>query len=236
MMNTLPADWLTAGLLDAEYQKYVILAYLQAVRQNFTADKLYPDLPALRQRYAEGQQFQQDKQRLTAAFPKPISRINPGPPPRIDYQPTPPDDGYLGDVDQLMGFVLPRFARLLTEGQARWDDVLGSVALAPVGLQPLRPDEGYLFLSVANQTDTHIYQFTITLFSDGEPGGRWVRLHLVETARRSLANTVENMKLSLLRRNRALPNPAAFMLETRHSYPVEETLLPAAKALLAKLV
>lgn len=232
-MTILPADWLTHGLLDAEYQKYVILAYLQAVQQNFAADKLCPDLPDLRQRYAESQQFLTSKGTLSAAFPKKISRVNPGPPPRIEYKPEPGDTGYLADVDDILSFVLPRFGKLLGQGQQRWTDIAGSLALEPVGLQPLRPNEGYLFLHVSNQAETRIYQFTLTLYADHEPGGRWVQLQFVESTRRSLANTFENMKLGLLRRNRHLPNPAAFALETQRSYPVEETLLPIAKGLLA---
>lgn len=234
-MTTLPADWLTHGLLDAEYQKYVILAYLQAVQQNFAADKLCPDLPDLRQRYTESQQFLNNKGTLSAAFPKKISRVNPGPPPRIEYQAEQSDTGYLADVDDILSFVLPRFGKLLGQGQQQWADIAGSLALEPVGLQPLRPDEGYLFLHVSNQTETRIYQFTLTLYADHEPGGRWVKVQFVETTRRSLANTFENMKLALLRRNPHLPNPATFALETQRNYPVEETLLPIAKGLLAKI-
>ena len=63
--------------------------------------------------------------------------------------------------------------------------------------------------------------------------GGWVQLQFTGSTRRSLANTFEDMKLALLRRNRSLPNPATFALETRQNYAVEGTLLPIAKGLLA---
>ena len=43
-MRNLEKDWLTAGLVDFEYKKYVLLAYLQSVKTNFKEQKLYLDL------------------------------------------------------------------------------------------------------------------------------------------------------------------------------------------------
>ncbi|WP_332367959.1 hypothetical protein [Spirosoma telluris] len=63
-----------------------------------------------------------------------------------------------------------------------------------------------------------------------------MQLRFVETVRKSLANTVENIKLDLIRRHRYLPNPATYMLESKRIYPVQETLLPIARQLLAQAV
>ena len=63
-----------------------------------------------------------------------------------------------------------------------------------------------------------------------------IRLHFVEAFRKSLAHTFENVKLDLIRRHRHLPNPATYMLESDRSYPVQETLLPIARQLLAQAV
>ena len=41
-MEQLKVDWLTDGLIDFEYKKYVLLAYLKNVRANFDDKKLYP--------------------------------------------------------------------------------------------------------------------------------------------------------------------------------------------------
>lgn len=234
-MKKLPADWFTQGWLDAEYQKYVLLAYLQAVQQNFLADKLCPDLPEVRNHYEAGVRFSRGKGTLNAAFPKRATSIT-GPPPRIEYKSEVTDDEFMAEVDAIIAFALPRLQSAMTEGQQRWADIAATLSLAPVGLMPLRPEEGYLLLHVTNQAETQVYYFAITLYSEREPGGRLVQFQFVEAIRKSLATTFETMKLDLIRRHRHLPNPATFMLETQRPYPVQETLLPIARQLLATQV
>ncbi|QIP15338.1 hypothetical protein G8759_23280 [Spirosoma aureum] len=234
-MKKLQSDWFTQNWLDAEYQKYVLMAYLQAVRQNFTENKLYPDLPDLRNHYEAGVRFSRGKGTLNAAFPKRAERVT-GPPPRIEYKSEVTDDEFMAELDTIMNFALPRFQSMLTEGQQRWADIARSVTLAPVGLLPLRPEEGYLLIQATSQAETQVYYFCLTLYSEQEPGGRLVRLQFLEAVRKSLVNTVENIKLDLIRRHRHMPNPATFMLESQAAYPVEETLLPIAQQLLVKAV
>lgn len=228
-------DWFTQNWLDAEYQKYVVMAYLQAVQENFTANKLYPDLPELRSHYADGIRFSRGKGTLNAAFPKRISGVG-GPPPRIEYKSEVTDPAYMTEMDAIMDFALPRFQTMLTEGQQRWTDIADSLTLAPVGLMPLNPEEGYLLLYATNQSEAQVYQFSLTFYSDQEPGGRMVQLRFVEAVRTSLVNTFEAIKLDLIRRYRQLPNPATYRLETTRTYPVHETLLPIARQLLAQAV
>ena len=234
-MKKLQPDWFTQNWVDAEYQKYVVMAYLQAVQQNFTEHKLCPDLPELRDHYDAGIRFSRGKGTLNAAFPKRVSGVT-GPPPRIEYKSEVTDDTFMAEMDAIMEFALPRFQAMLAEGQQRWSTIAQSLTLAPVGLLPLRPEEGYLLIHATNQSETQVYYFCLTLYSDQEPGGRLVQLRFVEAVRRSLINTVENIKLDLIRRHRHLPNPATFMLESQHTYPVQETLLPIARQLLVQAV
>jgi hypothetical protein len=234
-MKKLQPDWFTQTWLDAEYQKYVVMAYLQTVQKNFTADKLCPDLPDLRNHYADGVRFSRGKGTLNAAFPKRVSGVG-GPPPRIEYKSEVTDPDYMTEMDAIMNFALPRFQAALTEGQQRWADIAGSLTLAPVGLMPLNSEEGYLMLYATNQSEAQVYQFSLTFYSDQEPGGRMVQLRFVEAVRTSLVNTFENIKLDLIRRYRQLPNPATYRLETTRTYPMQETLLPIARQLLAQAV
>lgn len=221
--------------MDAEYQKYVVMAYLQAVQRNFSDDKLCPDLPDLRTHYENSLSFRQRKGTLNGAFPKRAVRIDPERQ-RIEYETELPDDAYLSEIDTIMDFAVPRFGQLLIEGQKLWEDIAMSLTIEPVGLLPLCPDEGYLLLHRSTYAETHIYQFSLTLFDDRQPGGRTVHLHFVEIKRKSLSTTFENMKLDLVRRHRHLPNPATYILESKRNYPVQETLLPIARQLIAKAV
>ena len=234
-MKKLQPDWFTQTWLDAEYQKYVVMAYLQTVEQNFNADRLCPDLPDLRSHYADGISFSKGKGTLSAAFPKRVSGVA-GPPPRIEFKSEVTDPAYMSELDSIMAFALPRFQSMLMQGQQRWADIAGSLALAPVGLMPLRPDESYLLLCATNRSEAQVYRFSITLYSDKEPGGRMVQLRYVEAVRTSLVNTAQNIKLDLIRRYRQLPNPATYRLETARTYPMQETMLPIARQLLAQVV
>ena len=85
-----------------------------------------------------------------AGFPKRVARIS-GPPPRIDYKSELPDDPLLDEVDDIVEFALPRFNATLTEGRQRWDDLAATLTLEPVGLMPLRPDEGYLLFMMPHR-------------------------------------------------------------------------------------
>ncbi|GAB3774062.1 hypothetical protein GCM10028818_16340 [Spirosoma horti] len=232
-MKKLQPDWFTQNWLDAEYQKYVVMAYLQAVQKNFVEHKLCPDLPELRSHYDAGIRFSRGKGTLNAAFPKRVSRVT-GPPPRIEYKSEVTDPSFMTEVDAIMEFALPRFQAMLTEGQQRWLEIANSLLLAPVGLLPLRPEEGYLLLQTTDQAETQVYYFCLTLYSDQEPGGRLVQMRFIEAVSKSLVNTVENIKLDLIRRHRHMPNPATFMLESQTSYPIQETLLPIARQLLVQ--
>ncbi|MEZ0541471.1 hypothetical protein [Fibrella arboris] len=233
-MTTLPYDWLTQNRIDTEYKQYVVLAYLQSVERRFADCQLHPDLPEVKRHYEATLRFRRGKGTLMAAFPKRVAGIS-GPPPRIDYKSELADDSLLDEVDEIVDFALPRFNATLTEGQQRWDDLAATLTLEPVGLMPLRPDEGYLFVHYSTSSDLSIYQYRVTLYDDQAPGGRLVHWQLRERTQRTVGTTFERLKLDLIRRYN-LPNPAAFRLESQRIVPEKETLLPIAQQLLNRAI
>ena len=44
VQDKLPNDWLTSGLLDAEYKQYILLAWLKRWEREFRDVKIYPAL------------------------------------------------------------------------------------------------------------------------------------------------------------------------------------------------
>lgn len=141
----------------------------------------------------------------------------------------------MAEMESIIDFALPRFNRMLTEGQQLWQEIAASLTLEPVGLQPIKPAEGYLFLHFRQGYETAIYQFTLTLYSHEAPG-RMVRFQFVDRVRRGLTTPFETLKLDLIRQRQHLPNPATYRLESRLPYPEEETLLPIAQQMLAQAV
>jgi len=233
-MNTLQKDWLTQGWIDFEYKKFVIMAYLQEARQHFSDKKFYPTLPELHDHYESAAQFQSRKGTLSASFPKELTGIDPkslaG-----QYKPKDEPEGYIQEIDAIMDFALPRFEQTLTEGQRMAREIEADLSLKPIGMLPLRRDEGYLFVHWTANPETHIYYFGLTLYAGftGQTGGkRIIRTRYIESVRKGVGQTFETLKLELIRRQPNLPNPATFMVESKRQLPLQETLLPMASRLI----
>ena len=69
-MEKLSNDWLTQGLIDFEYKKYLLLAYLQTVKSSFGKGELYPFLADLVFHYRNLQALKENKSLIREAFPR----------------------------------------------------------------------------------------------------------------------------------------------------------------------
>ncbi|MNE82472.1 hypothetical protein D3C80_1791970 [compost metagenome] len=49
-------------------------------------------------------------------------------------------------------------------------------------------------------------------------------------------NTLENIKIDLIKTRKSLPIPAVYRIETDLTFPIEETLLPVAKRTFIKYI
>jgi hypothetical protein len=68
-MNSLSKNWITENHIDFEYKKYMLLAYLQHVSEDFTETKLYPSLSDLVAHYRNLLSLKESKQNLYDSFP-----------------------------------------------------------------------------------------------------------------------------------------------------------------------
>ena len=69
-MEKLSKDWLTQGLIDFEYKKYVLMAYLQTVKSSFGKVELYPFMADLVFHYRNLQALKENKALIRESFPK----------------------------------------------------------------------------------------------------------------------------------------------------------------------
>jgi len=72
-MEKLSKDWLTQGLIDFEYKKYLLLAYLQTVKNSFDRIELYPFMADLVFHYRNLLAVKENKALIRESFPKEIS-------------------------------------------------------------------------------------------------------------------------------------------------------------------
>jgi len=231
-MERLQSDWLTQGWIDFEYKKYVVLAYLKGVRHRFADKMLFPDLPDVQALYESGVHFRQRKGTLSEHFPKEVSGVDPEKL-RFRYSPKLEDDDYMQQVDAIMDFALPRFRQIRDEGQQMAADIAADLTLAPVGVMPLRKEEGYLFLHWTALPETHIYAYSLTLYTTA---GRQIRTRYLDSVRKGVGTTFEGLKRELIRKQPDLPNPATYLVEAKRYVPLEETFLPMAQRLVGKAV
>ncbi|MFY7889254.1 MAG: hypothetical protein ACOVOW_10110 [Spirosomataceae bacterium] len=235
-MKTLEKDWLTTGLIDYEYKKYVLLAYLQAVKNNFELKKLYPDLSDLEHHYEYSLYFKSGLRQMMDNFPKRISGVNTEDL-SFNYELAQPSDiGYFNEIESITEFALNRFRYGIKLGRDIAREVEHQVSISPIGIEPLYKNEGYFFLYEPWLNESRIYQFNLTIFEDNHEKMRGLKIFYVDTVKRSMVNTFENIKLDLIKRFKHLPNPATYMIEAPCALPLEETLLPIAKKKIVSFV
>ena len=73
-MEKLKESWLTDGLVDFEYKRYILLAYLNHVKASFGKVELYPFLSDLVLHYSNLKTLQENKSLISESFPKELSQ------------------------------------------------------------------------------------------------------------------------------------------------------------------
>ncbi len=232
-MDKLDNNWLTQGLIDFEYKKYVLLAYFKTVRESFKSIQLYPFLSDLVFHYRNLQNLKDNKSLLRDAFPKELSTEGIRNM-EMNYKKIIEDDDVMQELESIMDFALPHFKSSLDEGSFIYEYVESQCDIAPIGLTSLYKNEGYLFVAQPPENETIVYRYQMTLFDESHHTMRSIQTHHVMSVQRSLINTYENIKRGLIKQFTELPNPCTYLVTSRLKFPYQQTLMPVAKRLLIK--
>lgn len=228
-MAPLRNDWLTEGIFDFEYKKYVLLSYLQQVDQQFTKNYYFPHFNELRFHFQSCVGLRSNKEAIKMAFPKTLKGINTKDM-RLEYEENEQDGQLMGELNYILDFAIPLFSSTLDRGAAKIAEVSENISISPVGIVPLRTDEGYLLFVNPSEKAVSIFQYGLTFYDEFKE--RQIRTQFVDKERIGLGNTVAQLKVSLTRRNSSLPNPATYVVESKYDYPLEETLLPVTRKIM----
>lgn len=234
-MRELKEDWITNGLIDFEYKKYTLLAYLRHVKGNFGDRKLYPFLADLVFHYKNLLMIKDSKKFIYENFPRAISRID-FENLRITYRKILNDDDLMREIEDIVEYALEKVGISLREGREIYEEIENGVEIMPVGLSPLQNNEGYLFLACAEKKDFMVYRYMISIFRNADETYRGVTTEFIGDYQYSFTNTYEQVKTDLIRTYRQLPNPATYLLRSKIEVPLEETYLPLAKRILVRYV
>lgn len=231
-MKTLSQRWFYENLPDFEYKKYLLLAYLQDVHQQFNQTRLYPALSDLVQHYRNLKAFKEQKQELFEAFPKYLSEIDLAHF-KLKFNSVISNDELMQHLEEVIDFSIPAIQKHIEEGKEIYEFIEREIVFDPVGILPIYRNEGYLLI---RGDEIRVYEYTVQLFSQEEEQYRSVSTCYLTSYKPDYVNTFENIKIDMIKQRRKLPNPATFGVSMRFEYPVEDTILPISKRLLMKYV
>ncbi len=234
-MEKLKKDWLTDGLIDAEYKRYILLAYLKSVKKAFSQTELYPSLGELVFHYNNLLELKKNKALLSENFPAEMTGID-RKKLEIIYNEIVKDDDVMKELTEIIEYSLPQFKGALEEGKEIYEFVESNCELTPIGLLPLYIDEGYFFIKATSKPDTEVYRYQMTLIEQSQEHYRGIHAKLVDRVKRGVGDTYESMKRQLVRKFGDLPNPATFAIESKYRFPLDPTLIPVAKRLLVRYI
>ena len=222
-------------MIDFEYKKYLLLDYLANVKKEFAAKRLFPDFSDLMLHYRNLQQVREHKKLVYEQFPQRISRAD-FEKLELIYEKLVEDDETMKEIEEILDFATPRLGHALTEGREIYHFIESNLEITPVGITPIYHDAGYLFVENSFDRETRLYQYQLSIFENAYENYRGLHLAHLETLRRGLTDTYENLKIKLTQKNKDLPNPATFAIIAKVACPFEQSLLPVAKRTLLKYV
>ncbi|MDX2196455.1 MAG: hypothetical protein NW207_08555 [Cytophagales bacterium] len=233
-MKSLTNNWLTEGLIDFEYKKYILLAYLKEVKNNFDRYKLYPMFSDLIFHYQNLLILRDQKQLLKENFPERLSNTD-FENMKVLYEKIIEDDETMNEIEAIINYSIPKFEQNLSEGKEIYEYFESNMTINPVGIVPLSIDEGYLLIKENEKKEAHVYNYEVSIFQNANEKYRAIHTTFIDTRTISISNTYEAIKLDLLK-TLPKPNPATYVIESKVNCPMGESFLPIAKRMLIKYI
>lgn len=234
-MDRLNSNWITEGHIDFEYKKYILLAYLQSVSKHFDEKRIYPFLSELVSHYRNLETLRSTKTAVEQSFPKHISRLDLERF-KIHYERAMHDAEQLQVIAAIIDFALPRLQSSIGIAREIYDMVEDNLKIHAVGIVPLQTDEGYLLFRPADTGATSAFYYELTVFEHAADRFRGIKTQFIEEYPMSVVYYDEAIKSDLIRKNRQLPNPATYVIESRVAFPFSDTLFPVARRVFVRYI
>ena len=232
-MKKLENNWFLEGLLDFEYKKYILLAYLQEVEKYFGKKELYPPLADLVAQYQNLISFKHKKDKMYESFPEQVEGAD-WQKFKLNYQKLIEDDKLMMEISEILHYSIPMMKLHLEKGRELYEYVEEKISIIPIGLVPLRTDQGYMLILNNAKKDTWVYSYSIGFFETEQEQYRGISTNFIKAYSYGFVNTFENIKGELIRDIPSLPNPAVYAVENNLNFPIDQTILQVAKRSLVK--
>lgn len=234
-MENLQHDWLTEGLIDYEYKKFVLLAYLKDIKKRFYLTQLYPFLGDLVFHYRNLQRIKSNKELIYESFPKSISKAD-FQKLEFTYKRIINDDDMMQEIESIIAFAIPQLEIMINEGKELYEFVEENLEIEPVGLTPIYANEGYILVNQDAERDVSIFRYQLSIFERADEKYRSLSTTYLNDDFKDISRSFEQIKLDLAKRYKELPNPATYLVVSKLKFPLPETLLPVAKRLLVRTI
>ncbi len=233
-MNALTQNWFTEGLIDFEYKKYTLLAYLRDTHQLFEKGELYPHFADLVWHYNNLVHFKYNKDNLKNLFPERLNDADLSAM-KLNYQKLIEDDALMLEIEDIVNYSIDSMTLTLDEGRNIYEHVEKNITIAPIGLQPLENSEGYFIIKTNRNFTARIFTYKLGIYESAHEKFRGINTTFIGDYALSISNTFENIKLSLMRTHH-LPNPAVYAVICENDFPLKSTLLPVTCRTLVKFI
>lgn len=230
-MANLSETWLTEGLIDVEYKKYLLLSFLQNTEAKFKSRKLYPSLSNLVFHYNNLLKLRQNKELIRDHFPKEINQAD-FENLKLYYKTLVEDDELMKVLEEIIEFSIPKLKQGVEQGATIYEEIASQMRIEPIGITPINTEEGYLLINQQNKPEINIFLYRISVFEHSTERYRSLRTDFLGVVHKSITNTFEQIKSDLIKQYKNLPNPATFLAYFEvgvQPIPVNETMLPVTK-------
>jgi hypothetical protein len=227
-MKKLDDDWITKGILDFEYKKYMLLAYLHYVEQSFDQQKLYPPFSDLIAHYRNVSTIKDGKSKLLQSFPKRLSHLDLKNF-KMFFETIIQDDENANELEEILNFSLNQMKDQLNVGQNIYDAVDKQLVIESVGVKALKDDEGLLLIDLNYDPFYYIYKYKVSIFETAHEKVRGLQTDFIQKIRKTIGTTIEQLKLNIIRNMHLITNLSTFRVVSLDPYPFNETLLPVVK-------
>lgn len=234
-MKTLNENWVTEGLIDFEYKKYLLLAYLKQVNKCFYRQELFPTLSDLVFHYQNLTELKERKTLMQEGFPKQLKAADLKRA-QLIYEELINNGELMDELESIIGYALPKLQERVEEGKEIYEFYESHMDIEPIGITPMRLDEGYLFLTQEGKKKTKVYEYKVSVFESAKDKFRAIHMDYVQSFKKGISKTYEAIKLELIKNRKHLPIPATYVVTSKMSGPTNSTLVPIAKRLLVQEV
>lgn len=242
-MFQLSENWLTEGIMDAEYKQYLLLAYLRDVHNVFKNRILYPPFAELIEHHRHLKKIKHNLTQIKEAR-KEVKGI--------DWQNmkliygTKEDenikeyDEVKNIIEEVIDFSIPKIENEIEYAKNIFDEIERKLKYSTVGIIPIRKDKGYFLIQNYPTSDFYAYRYELSdLYIQTESGNvpfKRLETQYVSTYTLSLNKSLTSIKQEIIKQSPDLPNPAVYSFFPNDTASMEYTILPIVKRVVMKLI